>query len=126
MTAEAELAVVIGRTCRDLVESDADEVIAGYLPVVDVTAEDVLRRNPRFSTRAKSFDSFLVLGPHIAIPDPKMDLSTIKIRTIVNETVQTRNVVANMHAPLRELVAFYSRGMTLEPGVVIILTDIDT
>jgi 2-keto-4-pentenoate hydratase/2-oxohepta-3-ene-1,7-dioic acid hydratase in catechol pathway len=119
VTAEAELAVVIGRTCRDVDEADADEVIAGYLPVIDMTAEDVLRRNPRFLTRAKSFDTFLVFGPRIAIPGPGTDLSDVEVRTVVNDEVRARNVVANMHFPPRELVAFHSRVMTLEPGDVI-------
>jgi 2-keto-4-pentenoate hydratase/2-oxohepta-3-ene-1,7-dioic acid hydratase in catechol pathway len=119
VTAEAELGVVIGRTCRDVDSAAADEVIAGYLPVIDVTAEDVLRRNPRFLTRAKSFDTFLVLGPHIAVPDRGTDLSDVEVRTVVNDEPRARNVVANMHVPPRELVAFHSRVMTLEPGDVI-------
>ncbi|MFC6863972.1 fumarylacetoacetate hydrolase family protein [Halomicroarcula sp. GCM10025817] len=119
VTAEAELGVVIGRTCRDVEAASADQVIAGYLPVIDVTAEDVLRRNPRFLTRAKSFDTFLVLGPHIAVPDRGTDLSDVEVRTVVNDEPRARNVVANMHVPPRELVAFHSRVMTLEPGDVI-------
>lgn len=119
VTAEAELAVVIGRTCQDVDEADADEVISGYLPVIDMTAEDILRRNPRFLTRSKSFDTFLVLGPHIAIPECGVDLKDIEVRTIVNDEVRARNVVGNMHFPPRELVAFHSRMMTLEPGDII-------
>lgn len=49
VTAEAELAVLVGRTCRDVDVEDATDVVAGYLPVIDVTAEDVLESNPRFS-----------------------------------------------------------------------------
>nr|WP_276275591.1 fumarylacetoacetate hydrolase family protein [Halomicroarcula sp. SYNS111] len=113
------MGVVIGRTCRDVEAASADQVIAGYLPVIDVTAEDVLRRNPRFLTRAKSFDTFLVLGPHIAVPDRGTDLSDVEVRTVVNDEPRARNVVANMHVPPRELVAFHSRVMTLEPGDVI-------
>jgi 2-keto-4-pentenoate hydratase/2-oxohepta-3-ene-1,7-dioic acid hydratase in catechol pathway len=119
VTAEAELAVVIGRTCRDVDASDADDVIAGYVPVIDVTAEDVLRRNPRFLTRAKSFDTFLVFGPRIAVPEGETDLSVLEVRTVVNDEVRASNTVANMHFPPRELVAFHSRVMTLEPGDVV-------
>ncbi|MCU4741341.1 fumarylacetoacetate hydrolase family protein [Natronoglomus mannanivorans] len=119
VTAEAELAVVVGRTCRDVDATAADAVIAGYLPVIDVTAEDVLRRNPRFLTRAKSFDTFLVFGPHIAVPETGTDLSRLEVRTVVNGEVRARNTVDNMHVSPRELVAFHSRVMTLEPGDII-------
>ena len=57
-TAEAELALIIGRRCKNIPEKDVDGFIAGYTTVVDVTAEDILRRNPRYLTRAKSFDTF--------------------------------------------------------------------
>ncbi|MFB6221553.1 MAG: fumarylacetoacetate hydrolase family protein [Halolamina sp.] len=119
VTAEAELAVVIGQTCRNVSAAEADEVIAGYAPVIDMTAEDILQRNPRFLTRAKSFDSFLVLGPHLAVPGPGTDLDDIEVRTVVNDEVVARNEVRNMHFPPRELVAFHSDVMTLEPGDVI-------
>jgi len=118
VTAEAELAVVVGRTCRDVAVEEVDDVVAGYLPVIDVTAEDVLQRNPRFLTRAKSFDTFLVLGPRLALPGG-VTLDDVEVRTIVDGEVIARNVVANMHAPPRELVAFHSRSTTLEPGDLI-------
>jgi len=119
VTAEAELAVVIGRTCRNVAVGDADKVIAGFAPVIDMTAEDILQRNPRFLTRAKSFDSFLVFGPHIAVPEPGTDLSDIEVRTVLNDEVVARNEVSNMHFSPRELVAFHSEVMTLEPGDII-------
>ena len=119
VTAEAELAVMIGRTCRNVGVDEADEVIAGFAPVIDMTAEDVLQRNPRFLTRAKSFDTFLVLGPHVAVPGPGMDLTDVEVRTVVNDAVESRNVIDNMHFSPRELVAFHSEVMTLEPGDVI-------
>ncbi len=119
VTAEAELAVVIGRTCRNVDAADADDVIAGYVPVIDMTAEDVLQRNPRFLTRAKSFDTFLVLGPHIAMPEPGTELSDTTVRTVVDGETIAENVVGNMTFPPRELVAYHSDVMTLEPGDVI-------
>jgi 2-keto-4-pentenoate hydratase/2-oxohepta-3-ene-1,7-dioic acid hydratase in catechol pathway len=119
VTAEAELAVVIGRTCRNVSVDAADDVIAGYTPVVDMTAEDVLQRNPRFLTRAKSYDTFLVLGPHVAVPEPGAALDDVAVRTVVNDEVRARNTVANMHFSPRELVAYHSEVMTLEPGDVI-------
>lgn len=121
VTAEAELAVVIGRTCRNVSVGRAESVIAGYAPVIDVTAEDVLARNPRFLTRAKSYDTFLVLGPHVAVPEsgPESTLDDVEVRTVVNGEVRARNVVENMHFSPRELVAYHSEVMTLEPGDVV-------
>lgn len=119
VTAEAELAVVIGRTCRDVAEADAMDVVAGFVPVIDMTAEDILQRNPRFLTRAKSFDSFLVVGPWIRTPDAVGELADIEVRTVVNDEILAQNVVSEMHFPPAELVSFHSRVMTLEPGDLI-------
>ncbi|SEV86472.1 fumarylacetoacetate hydrolase family protein [Natrinema salifodinae] len=116
VTAEAELAVLIGRECRNVAEDEVDDVVAGYLPIIDMTAEDVLQRNPRFLTRAKSFDSFLVVGPTIAVPDEPPRLEDVTVRTIVNETVAAENEVRNMLFPPREIVSFHSDVMTLQPG----------
>lgn len=119
VTAEGELAVVIGRTCTDVAPDTVDAVIAGYVPVIDLTAEDVLERNPRFLTRAKSFDTFLVVGPWIRTPDAVGHLTELEVRTVLNDEVRARNVVGNMHVSPAELVAFHSRVMTLEPGDLI-------
>jgi 2-keto-4-pentenoate hydratase/2-oxohepta-3-ene-1,7-dioic acid hydratase in catechol pathway len=119
VTAEAELALVIGRTCRDVAEEDAMDVVAGFVPVIDMTAEDILQRNPRFLTRAKSFDSFLTVGPWLETPAAVGGLEDVEVRTVVNDEVLARNTVSEMHFPPAELVAFHSRVMTLEPGDLI-------
>ncbi|WP_323172227.1 fumarylacetoacetate hydrolase family protein [Natrialba sp. PRR66] len=119
VTAEAELAVLIGRECRAVDEDTVEDVIAGYLPVIDMTAEDILRRNPRFLTRAKSFDSFLVVGPAIAVPEEPLALEELTVRTIVNDEIAAENEIRNMLFPPAELVSFHSDVMTLEPGDLI-------
>jgi 2-keto-4-pentenoate hydratase/2-oxohepta-3-ene-1,7-dioic acid hydratase in catechol pathway len=119
VTAEAELAVVLGRSCSELAEEGVDGVVAGYLPVIDMTAEDVLERNPRFLTRAKSFDTFLVFGPAIAVPDSPPDSGETGVRTFVNDEIVAENRTGNMLFSPRELVAFHSRVMSLEAGDVI-------
>lgn len=116
VTAEAELAVVTGRTCRNVDEADVDDVIAGFLPVIDVTAEDVLQRNPRFLTRAKSYDTFLVVGSAIAVPEGPIDLDPLSVRTELNGEVAAENEVRNMLFPPEGIVSFHSDVMTLEPG----------
>ena len=67
VTAEAELGIVIRRPCKNIRDEDEVPVFFGYVPILDMTAEDILQRNPRFLTRAKSFDSFLRFGPVILI-----------------------------------------------------------
>ncbi|SDF94153.1 2-keto-4-pentenoate hydratase/2-oxohepta-3-ene-1,7-dioic acid hydratase (catechol pathway) [Halorubrum xinjiangense] len=116
VTAEAELAVVMGRACRNVDESDVDDVVAGFLPVIDMTAEDVLQRNPRFLTRAKSYDTFLVPGAALAVPEGPLDLDALSVRTEVNGEVAAENEVRNMLFPPAEIVSFHSDVMTLKPG----------
>lgn len=119
VTAEGELAVVIGRTATNIDREDASSIIAGYLPVIDMTAEDILERNPRFLTRAKSFDSFLVLGPWLVTTDEIDDLESVTVRTVVNGETRAQNRVENMLFAPDELVAFHSRVKTLVPGDLI-------
>ncbi len=120
VTAEAELGVVLGRTCRDVAGSDFDDVVAGFVPLLDMTAEDVLERNPRFLTRAKSFDTFLVAGPWIAVPEsPSETLADVSVRTVVNDEPVAENTIDGMLFRPPELVAAHSRVVTFEPGDVI-------
>lgn len=119
VTAEAEIGVVIGRTCKDVDESAVDDVIAGYVPLIDVTAEDVLQRNPRFLTRAKSFDTFLVYGSELYVPNDGESIDDVRVTSELNGDATESAPVADMLFPPRELVAFHSRVATLEPGDVI-------
>ncbi len=119
VTAEAELGVVIGRTCKDVTEAAFADVVAGFVPIIDMTAEDVLQRNPRFLTRAKSYDSFLVVGPWISCPANPDRLDDLTVRTVVNDEVIAENTLEHMLFSPPELVAFHSRVMTLEAGDVI-------
>ena len=116
VTAEAELAVVMGRTCRNVAEGEFGEVVAGFLPVIDMTAEDVLQRNPRFLTRAKSYDTVLVTGHALAVPEEPVDLMSLSVQTVVNEEVAAENEIRNMLFPPEAIVSFHSAVMTLEPG----------
>lgn len=119
VTGEAELAIVIGRTCKDVSEDDVDRVVAGWVPVIDVTAEDVFQKNTRFLTRSKSFDTFLVMGPWIETALPVSALGGLEIRTIVDGQVRAADTVDAMSFSPAKLVAYHSRVMTLEPGDLI-------
>lgn len=118
-TAEAELGVIIGRECRDVPEEEAPSVVAGFTTIIDMTAEDILQRNPRYLTRAKSFDTFFSFGPEVATPDEIQDLEQLPVATSLNGKTHRENVVANMTFPPMFLVSFHSKVMTLLPGDII-------
>lgn len=119
VTAEAELAVVVGRTARAIDPGEAADVVAGYLPVLDLTAEDVLERNPRFLTRAKSFEGFLVLGPWITTADTVTDLPEATVRTAVNGEAVASGPVSGMRFSPAEVLARLSHETPLRPGDVV-------
>jgi 2-keto-4-pentenoate hydratase/2-oxohepta-3-ene-1,7-dioic acid hydratase in catechol pathway len=119
VTAEGELAIIIGREAKDVSEEDASSVVAGFTTVLDMTAEDILRRNPRYLTRSKSFDTFFSFGPELVTPDEIEDVDALEVATVLNGKVHRRNAVSNMMFSPWWLVSFHSRVMTLLPGDVI-------
>ena len=119
VTAEAELGVIIGRTCRDVDEADVPGYLAGYCLILDMTAEDILQRNPRFLTRSKNFDTFFSFGPYLHTTDEVPDVLGLKVGTWNNGKLHRENEVRNMAFPPHHLVAFHSRVMTLYPGDII-------
>lgn len=116
VTAEAELGVIVGRGAKDVPEEEAPSVVAGFTTILDMTAEDILRRNPRYLTRAKSFDTFFSFGPHLMTPDEIEDLDALEVETVLNGEVRRKNVVSNMTFSPWSLVSFHSEVMTLLPG----------
>ena len=115
---EAELAVVIGRKCRGVSTSDALNYVAGYTCLNDVSARDFQRGDGQW-VRAKSQDTFGPMGPYLVTSEEIPDPQTLSIRCLVNgKTLQDSNT-DKMIFGVRELIAFISRGITLEPGDVI-------
>ncbi len=119
VTAEGELALVIGREAKNISEEDAPRFVAGFTTVLDMTAEDILRKNPRYLTRAKSFDTFFSFGPELVTPDEIEDVEALEVATVLNGEVRRSNTVSNMTFSPWWLVSFHSRIMTLLPGDVI-------
>lgn len=119
VTAEAEIGVVIGRTCRCVSEAEAPDYIAGYCLILDMTAEDILQRNPRFLTRSKNFDTFFSFGPELITPDEVPDVLKVRVGTYRNGQLHRDNVVANMAFPPFHLVSFHSHVATLYCGDII-------
>lgn len=119
VTGEAELGLVIGREAKNVSEEEAPSVVAGLTTILDMTAEDILRKNPRYLTRAKSFDTFFSFGPQLMTPDEVGEIRDLTVATVLNGEVRRENVVSNMTFSPWLLVSFHSKVMTLLPGDVI-------
>ncbi len=119
-TGEAELAVIYGKRCKNVEEKNWLSVVAGFTTVLDMTAEDILRVNPRYLTRSKNFDTFLSFGPVLVTPDEIGDLLKINVATVLNGKIHAQNVIANMTFPPSYLVSFHSHVATMLPGDVLL------
>lgn len=113
---EGELAVIIGKRCRNVRREDAGSVIIGYTCFNDVTARDLQKKDVQW-TRSKSFDTFAPLGPFIA--DPRLDVSNLTIKTRVNGKLRQDSNTSNLIFDIPYLIEFISGIMTLEKGDVI-------
>jgi 2-keto-4-pentenoate hydratase/2-oxohepta-3-ene-1,7-dioic acid hydratase in catechol pathway len=115
---EGELGIVIGRVCKDATEAEAESCIFGYTCVNDITAADILNKDPNFPqwVRAKSFDGFGPFGPLIATDVRPEELW---VRTILNGDERQRYPISDMIFPPVSLVSRISQDMTLLPGDVI-------
>jgi 2-keto-4-pentenoate hydratase/2-oxohepta-3-ene-1,7-dioic acid hydratase in catechol pathway len=118
-TAEAELGIIIGKKCKNLEPKDWLRAVVGFTTIIDVTAEDVLRKNPRYLTRAKSFDTFFSFGPMLMTLEEVDDITRLQVATLLNGQVQACNTVANMTFHPDFLISFHSNVMTLLPGDII-------
>ncbi|MEU8307526.1 fumarylacetoacetate hydrolase family protein [Actinomadura sp. NPDC048955] len=113
---EGELAVVIGRMCREVPASRAAEVILGYTCANDVTARDLQAKDGQW-TRAKGFDTFCPIGPWI---ETEIDPADLAISTTVNGEVRQEARTSLLLHDIPTLVQYVSQVMTLLPGDVIL------
>ena len=113
---EAELAVVIGRICKDVPLDRVDEVVFGYTCANDLTARDAQRTDDQWA-RAKGFDTSCPIGPWI---ETELDTDNLAVRAFLDgEQVQNGNT-DQMVWGVKELVAYVSQAFTLLPGDVIL------
>lgn len=113
---EGELAVVIGRDCKNLSDGgDPLDYVFGFTCLNDVTARDIQRNDVQF-TRGKSFDTFCPIGPHI---ETELDISDIRVTTTVNGVIKQDGRTSQMVFPIPFLIRYISRQMTLNKGDVI-------
>ena len=117
---ECELAVVIGRRCRNVSREQALDYVLGYTCGNDVSARDwQMQWGGGQWCRGKTFDTFCPLGPALVTADEVPDPNALRIKTVVNgETLQDWNT-NDMIFDVPELIAFLSGSSTLEPGTVI-------
>jgi len=114
---EVELAVVIGRTARNLAEADVPDHVAGYTVLNDVSGRDAQMSDGQFF-RGKSYDTFSPMGPALVAGgdfDPNAVDVELRVDGETKQSSNTRQFIFDVH----ELVAYISRNMTLRPGDVI-------
>jgi 2-keto-4-pentenoate hydratase/2-oxohepta-3-ene-1,7-dioic acid hydratase in catechol pathway len=115
---EGELGIVIGKPIHEGDEAQAAKAIFGYTCINDVTAIEILNRDPGYAqwTRSKSFNTFGVFGPYIATD---IDPSKLTIKTILNDQERQNYPIADMIFAPAKLVSLISQDVPLEPGDII-------
>jgi 2-keto-4-pentenoate hydratase/2-oxohepta-3-ene-1,7-dioic acid hydratase in catechol pathway len=119
---ECELAVVIGRRCKNVARADALDYVLGYTCANDVSARD-WQRKPWGGgqwCQAKSFDTFCPLGPVLVTRDEIPDPNRLRIRTLLNDQVMQDWNTDDMIFDVPTLIEFLSGSKTLPPGTVIL------
>jgi 5-oxopent-3-ene-1,2,5-tricarboxylate decarboxylase/2-hydroxyhepta-2,4-diene-1,7-dioate isomerase len=117
---ECELAVVIGRTAKNVKRADAMPYVAGYTVANDYAIRDYLENYYRPNLRVKNRDGGTVLGPWFVdaadVPDPH----ALALRTLVNGVVVQQGNTRDLISDIPELIEYLSGFMTLQPGDVIL------
>lgn len=116
---EAELGVVIGRTCRQVNEGNALEYVAGYTTANDVSARDIQLGDGQW-VRGKSLDTFCPLGPVFVTRDEVPDPQQLAIRSILNGELMQESNTTEMIFSVAHIIAFCSKAFTLESGDLIL------
>lgn len=115
---EVELALIIGKNCKNISEEQAKEAIFGYMILNDVSARDIQFKDKQF-TRGKSFDTFAPSGPWITTADEIKDPQNLKLTTKINGEIRQNSSTNNMFIKIPEIVSKLSKVMTLEKGDII-------
>jgi 2-keto-4-pentenoate hydratase/2-oxohepta-3-ene-1,7-dioic acid hydratase in catechol pathway len=122
VTSEAELGLVIGRTCYQVDVDEAMSYVAGVVPVLDQTAEAVLMENPRYLTRVKNYPTFFSFGPDLITLDEVLahgPLEDLRVATVHNGAVARKDTVSGMIFSPAELLSFHSQVMPFHPGDIL-------
>ncbi len=115
---EVELALIIGKNCKNIDESEAKKAIFGYMILNDISARTIQFQDKQF-TRAKGFDTFAPCGPWITTADEVPEPQNLKMTTKINGELRQDSTTANMFLKIPEIVSKLSKVMTLEKGDII-------
>ena len=115
---EVELAVVVGRVCKDVSEKESLDYVAGYTIVNDITARDIQRDEGQW-VRGKSLDGFCPMGPSLVTRDELGDASKLKMTSKVNGVLMQDSSTSKMMYKVPQVVSRLSESFTLEPGDII-------
>ena len=115
---EIELALIIGKNCKNISVENATNAIFGYMILNDVSARDIQFKDKQF-TRGKSFDSFAPCGPWITTADEIKNPQDLKMVTKINGEIRQNSSSSNMFIKIPEIVSKLSKVMTLEKGDII-------
>jgi len=115
---EVELAVILGKNCKNVSEEDANDVVFGYMILNDISARDIQFKDKQF-TRAKSFDTFAPCGPWITTKDEIDDPHNLRLLTKINGDTRQDSSTKNMHLKIPQIISRLSKVMTLEAGDII-------
>ena len=115
---EVELALVIGKNCKNIDESKVKDIIFGYTIFNDVSARDIQFQDKQF-TRGKGFDTFAPCGPWITTSDEISDPQNLKMTTKINDEIRQNSSTSNMFLKIPAIVSKLSQVMTLEKGDII-------
>jgi len=116
---EIELAVIIGKTCKNVDESESKDYIFGYMVFNDVSARDIQMRDKQF-TRGKSFDTFAPCGPWITSADEVTNPQDLQLVTKINGQSRQDSSTKNMFIKIPSIISELSNVMTLEKGDIIV------
>ncbi len=118
---EAELAVVIGRSARDVAEARALDFVLGYTCACDVSARRWQKHGGGGQwVRGKSFDTFCPIGPALVTGDEIGDPQSLGVRCRINGQLMQESDTGDMIFPVARLISFLSRDTTLLPGTLIL------
>ena len=115
---EIELAVIIGKTCKNIDETSAKNYVFGYMVFNDVSARDIQMQDKQF-TRGKSFDTFAPCGPWITTSDEVTEPENLQMTTMVNGQIRQNSSTNNMFINISSILSKLSKVMTLEKGDII-------
>ena len=115
---EVELAVILGKECKNISEENAYDAVFGYMILNDISARDIQFKDKQF-TRAKSFDTFAPCGPWITTKDEIDDPHNLRLLTKINGDTRQDSSTKNMHLKIPQIISRLSKVMTLEPGDII-------